>query len=87
MGSRIHIKQIIEKEMLRSMPTKDPEVLIKIGENQARFRSGVSLHDLVLVETNVGFVLYKITEKSNTDGMVRMTLTLKKTIYKDELRL
>lgn len=75
MGSRIYIKQIIEEEMLRSMETTNPEVIIKICENQARFRSDISLHDLVLVETNVGFVLYKITEKSNTGGLVRMTLT------------
>ena len=86
MNSRIQIKQIIERDMLRQfMPSSEAVCIIKIRENEHRFRSDLKLHSLVLVTTDIGLVLYKVTEMINHKGLVSITLTKHRCIYSDEL--
>ena len=85
MNSQIFIRQVIEKEIFSRISSKNnPEVIVKIDENRHRFRRGLSLHDLVLAETSVGFVLYKVTEFRNANESISLTLTLKRYIYNSE---
>lgn len=83
-NTRINIKQIMKKDMLRLMPTKEAVVIIKISENEHRFRSDLRLGSLVLVTTDTGLVLYDVMSYSKSKGIVDITLSKRRCVYDNE---
>ncbi len=84
-STRINIKQIMEKDMLRLMPDTSDAVIIEIRENEHRFTSDFGPHSLVLVHVDPGLVLYKVQEYSKIKGTVSVTLAKHRCVYSDEL--